>query len=83
MQGVPPCHVLMSRRIAQPAGIGQTVDIFIQWGSSASEGMGSREFWVPGTNRMAPSSGPHAVVLKSTINCEHGRSRMLSRPDGS
>ena len=39
--GVPPCHVRLSRMIAEPAGTGQTVLSFIQSGSAARLGIGS------------------------------------------
>ena len=76
MQGVPPCQHRMSLRIAQPAGIGQTVDIFIHCGSSARDGIGSFEFCVPGTKRIA-AAGPIHNIMQSHTHA--GESRAAER----
>ena len=39
---------LLSRKMAVPAGQGQTVDVFIAWGSSHSMGIGCCQWWLPG-----------------------------------
>ena len=72
----------MSLKIAQPAGIGHTVDIFIQCGSSLSEGIGSLEFCVPGTNRIAtatrsPATGKVALSTDENTQAEHSAHRSL------
>lgn len=60
--GVPPCQQRASRMIAEPAGSGHTVLRRIHSGSSASVGIGARERWVPGMNRVGPLIGVRSVV---------------------
>ena len=60
--GVPPCHARTSRISTLPAGAGQTVESFIQAGSSSRLGIGAWLCCVPGICRTGPFS-----QLKSTV----------------
>ena len=72
--GVPPCQHRTSRKMAEPAGAGQTVLSFIHSGSSSRLGIGWRELCVPGIWRVGPFSRVRSTIAKLIVTAGTGRS---------